>query len=92
VPTPVIPTTITLDDLTGWRDRLINARLTGIKVIRDALKTEVEYKTDAEMERALASATEMIVAMTAAPVTTIRFRTSKGLGPLDYRRFGGGWY
>jgi hypothetical protein len=87
---PTIPTGITLAQLIDLRDRLIQERIGGVKEIRDAFRSTVIYKDDVEMERAITSVTEMIVAMTAgAPVTTIRFRTSKGLGHLD-RRFG--WY
>jgi hypothetical protein len=78
-------------DLIAWRDALIQSRLSGVLRVRDALRTEVEYRSDAEMERAIASANEMIAAATVSqPVTTLRFHTSKGLGHWDQRRFG--WY
>lgn len=70
---------VTVDQLTAWRDALVQARLSGVLRVRDAFRSEVEYKTDAEMERAIASANEQIAALTATPITTIKFTTSKGL-------------
>jgi hypothetical protein len=64
-------------DLIAWRDRLVEARMMGTRAVQDADGSRVEYRSDAEMARAIAAADTMIAA--GQPVTTIRFSTSKGL-------------
>ncbi|MBL4768061.1 MAG: hypothetical protein JKY94_10155 [Rhodobacteraceae bacterium] len=53
----------------------------GLKVdeFRDQNGEEVEFKSDAEMARALAALDSEIAAATQRPAHTIRFQTSKGL-------------
>jgi hypothetical protein len=68
---------ILIADLIAWRDRLVQARLTGTRRVRDSDGSEIEYRSDAEMARAIASADSMIGA--GQPIKTVRFTTSKGL-------------
>jgi hypothetical protein len=70
---------VAVGDLILWRDGLIESRLSGVRIVGDAFRSEVEYKSDAEMERAISWADELIAAATAGiTITTIRFNTSKG--------------
>jgi hypothetical protein len=68
---------VSLNDLILWRDWLVAARMTGTRAVQDADGSRIEYRSDAEMARAIAAADAMIAA--GQPVTTIRFSTSKGL-------------
>ncbi len=70
---------LALADLQAWRDRLVESRLSGIMRVRDHNLSEVVYRSDNEMGRAIAYVESLIAAMSATPVTTIRFVTSKGL-------------
>lgn len=66
-------------DLLAARSRLLDARFRGIRRVRDANGEEVEYRSDSEMKTALAALDAEIAKLTARPVTTIKFSTSKGL-------------
>lgn len=66
-------------DLTAWRDALIKARLSGTRRVRDQNGEEIEYRSEAEMARALSAADSLIAKATRTPPTTLRFETSKGL-------------
>ena len=71
---------LSLSDLQRWRDDLVSTRLGGLRVVQDRTGERVEYKTDAEMARAIASADRLIATLQAgAPATTILFLTSKGV-------------
>lgn len=66
-------------DLIDWRDKLVKARLSGIRLVQHGDKS-VHYKSDGEMRDAIAAADAMIAeAGGKSPVTTILFSTSKGL-------------
>jgi len=68
-----------LSDLTAWRDKLMEARLRGVRRVRDSDGSEVEYRSDTEMARAIAAADRAIAeATTGRPVLSIKFNTSKG--------------
>ena len=68
------------DDVTAWRDRLIQARMSGVREVQDSDGSRVTYRSDAEMRAAISAANDMIAAASQPqPVTSIRFRTSKGL-------------
>lgn len=68
-----------LADLIRWRDALFEARLSGVRSVRDQNGEEIVYRSDSEMARALAAADAVISAAQAKPVNTILFKTSKGL-------------
>lgn len=69
-----------LPDLQAWRDALIQARLRGVRRVRDSDGSEVEYRSDTEMARAIGAADRAIAdATNGRPVLSIKFHTSKGL-------------
>jgi len=71
---------LTLADLQRWRDRLIAARLNGVRDLQDQNGERVTFKSDSEIARAIASADRMIAGLQgAAPPTTILIQTSKGV-------------
>lgn len=69
--------TIAAADLIAWRDRLVRARLTGVRSVYDSDGSRIEYKSDTEMAAAIAAADAAL--QQTQPVKTIRFVTSKGL-------------
>ncbi len=70
----------TLAQLQQWRSNLLEARMNGLRRIRDQNGEEVEYRSDSEMARAIAAADREIAALqSGSPPNTIRFKTSKGL-------------
>lgn len=69
----------TLVQLQAWRDSLFEARLSGVRRVRDSNGEEVEYRSDSEIARALAAADAAIAAARRSPASTILFRTSKGI-------------
>jgi hypothetical protein len=67
-------------DLERFRDSLIEARLGGVREVRDQNGEAVVYKSDAEMAAALRDVERRIVDFgRSAPPSTIIFATSKGL-------------
>lgn len=69
----------TLAQLQDWRGRLQDARYSGTRAVQDSNGERIEYKSDSEMARAMASLDSEIAAATSRPPSTIIFRTSKGL-------------
>ncbi len=69
----------TLDDLNSWRDRLVQARASGVRMVRDAFRSEVQYANNSEMAAALRFINSEIAKLSAVPVKSIRFHTSKGI-------------
>lgn len=67
---------MTQADLIAWRDRLIQARLSAVKVVADSDGSQVQYRNDSEMASALAYVESLL---NAPAVKTIRFHTSKGI-------------
>ena len=65
-------------DIQTWIDNLIAARMQGLRSVRDADGSQIDYKSDQEMAAAIAAATSMLSAAS-PPIKTIRFVTSKGL-------------
>lgn len=70
---------VTVLQLMAWRDSLLEARFSGIRSVRDQNGETIEYRSDAELARALAAAEAAIAAAGRRPASTIRFATSKGL-------------
>ncbi|UKJ74491.1 phage head-tail joining protein [Azospirillum brasilense] len=69
----------TLADLIGMRDALEAARFTGVRKVVYC-DTETEYKSDAEMKRALLDLNRKIAAASRpASSPFVTFSTSKGL-------------
>ena len=69
----------TVAELQKMRADLLAARAGGVRRFRDQNGEEVEYRSDAEMARALAALDAEIAAQTARPANTIRFHFSKGI-------------
>ena len=67
---------MTQADLIAWRDRLIQARVSGARRVRDSDGSEVEYKSDSELARALGYVESL---MRQPAVKTLKFYTSKGV-------------
>ncbi len=66
--------------LREWRDRLIQARLNGIREVQDSSNERIAYRSDSELAAAIASADALIAALEDGPrPKTILFRTSKGI-------------
>ena len=67
-------------DLQQWRDTLFQARLSGIREVRDSNGETMIYRSDSEMAAALLAADSAISAIgRARPVLSVRFSTSKGI-------------
>ncbi|MDJ0630787.1 MAG: hypothetical protein QNJ44_21200 [Rhodobacter sp.] len=69
---------LTATELQAARASLLSARAGGIRRVRDQNGEEVEYKTDAEMARALAALDSEIAALSGKPPSSFHFATSKG--------------
>jgi hypothetical protein len=70
----------TLAELQTFRVALVAARGSGVRRVRDQNGEEVEYRSDAEMSRAIAFVDSEIQAATAGPrPSVVTFNTSKGL-------------
>lgn len=68
-----------LQQLQAWRDALFEARLSGVREVRDQNGEAVVYRSDSEMARAIAAADAAIAAVQRAAPSVIKFQTSKGL-------------
>ena len=65
--------------LREWRDRLQSARFSGTRAVEDSNGERVEYKSDAEMARALAAIDSEIAQLQRRRLSIIRLQTSKGI-------------
>ncbi|MEM7006511.1 MAG: hypothetical protein AAF498_11575 [Pseudomonadota bacterium] len=71
---------LTVPQLTQWRDRLIEARLSGIRELEDQNGERIVYRTDREMQRAIDAADREIAHLYGQSAkSTIYFKTSKGV-------------
>ena len=69
----------TLVQLQEWRDRLKDARYSGVRSVQDSNGERVEYRSDSELARALA-AVESEIAGASIPRRSIIYPlTSKGV-------------
>jgi hypothetical protein len=68
-----------MNALVRARDELKAARYSGVRRVRDQNGEEIEYRSDAEMARALATIEAEIAALASKPRTSFTFKTSKGL-------------
>ena len=69
----------TVSQLREWRDRLQESRFSGARAVQDSNGEKIEYKSDAEMARALASIDSEIARLQNSRASIIRFQSSKGL-------------
>ena len=70
---------LTVDQLSKARDALLTARAGGVRRVRDQTGEEVEYRSDAEMARALAALDSEIAKASGASPRALHFTTSKGI-------------
>lgn len=70
---------LTVTELRHRHDDLIRLRADGLRVLVDQSGERVEFKSDSELARAIASLDAEIGRMTGNRPHTILFRTSKGL-------------
>ena len=70
---------LSLHELCKFREQLFETRLKGIRRVRDQNGEEIEYKSDAEMERAIRAADLEIASFKRRIPHTVIFKTSKGL-------------
>ena len=68
-----------LTKLRDYREKLQDARFSGIRTIRDANGEEVTYRSQSEMERAIAAIDAEIFQLQQKRLHIVRFQTSKGL-------------
>lgn len=70
----------TREQLTAWRDRLQDARYQGVRSVRDSDGSEIHYRSDGELARALAAVDRDIAKLAgAAHPRVTQIRLSKGL-------------
>lgn len=68
-----------LTELQAFREKLLRARMSGVREVRDQNGETLIYKSDGEMTRALAALDAEIAKAGRKPPHTILFKTSKGL-------------
>lgn len=71
-------TPLSLDELNALRANLVRARLRGVKQCRDQNGEELTFKSDAEMQNAIASVEAEIARLSQTQVKQVRFITTKG--------------
>ena len=68
-----------LATLQARRDALSAILTSGVAMVRDAFRSEVQYSSPEQLKAAIAWLDSEIARLSARPVQTIRFCTSKGL-------------
>lgn len=68
-----------LSKLQDYREKLQDARFSGIRTVRDANGEEVTYRSQGEMERAVAALDVEIANLQQRRPQQVRFQTSKGI-------------
>lgn len=68
-----------LTKLRDYREKLQDARFSGIRTVRDSNGEEVTYRSQGEMERAITAIDAEISQLQQKRLSIIRFQTSKGL-------------
>ena len=69
----------TLPDLVAMREKLLEARYSGLRSVRDSNGEEITYRSNAELAAALASINNEIAAAERRLTRTIYPETSKGI-------------
>ncbi|MGN7868005.1 phage head-tail joining protein [Paracoccus sp. 22332] len=68
-----------LTKLRQHREALQDARFSGVRSVRDSNGEEITYRSQGEIERAIAAIDSEIAALGNRRASLIRFQTSKGL-------------
>lgn len=70
----------TLSQLQEWRERLMDAKFSGVLMVQDSSGESIRYRSHAELAAALSSLDAEIRRMGGnRPSASITFKTSKGL-------------
>lgn len=70
---------VPIEQLTAWRDELVELRASGIRTVTHQNGTSMTYKSDNEMAAAIAALDSQIAAATQARAGRFTFQTSKGI-------------
>ncbi|RWR12045.1 phage head-tail joining protein [Paenirhodobacter populi] len=65
--------------LRDYRDKLQDARFSGVRTFRDSNGEEITYRSQGEIERAIAAIDSEIATLQRGRNALIRLQTSKGL-------------
>lgn len=65
--------------LRDYREQLQDARFSGVRTVRDQNGEEVTYRSQAEIEKAIAAIDSEIATLQRGRLSLIRLQTSKGL-------------
>ena len=68
-----------LTKLQDYRDKLQDARFSGVRTVRDSNGEEVTYRSQGEMERAIAALDAEIATLQQRRPQQVRCQTSKGI-------------
>ena len=68
-----------LADIQRYHGELLDCRYNGVRRTRDSSGEEIEFRSDAELARAIAAVERQITDIARRRPTTVRFSTSKGL-------------
>ena len=69
----------TVSELREYRDKLQDARFSGVQSITDQNGEKLVYRTQAEIERAIAALDSEIAQLQRGRMALIRLQTSKGV-------------
>ena len=71
---------VTLAQLEAYRERLLDAKFSGVRQVRDSNGDEVTYRSQTELDAAINSLDAEIRNLTGGHrPSTVKFQTSKGL-------------
>ena len=79
MPVPGESLITSVDDLLSYRKRLQDARFSGVRTFRDSNGEEITYRSQGEIERAIAAIDSEILNLQRGRAALIRLQTSKGL-------------
>ena len=69
----------TLSELQAWRDRLRDARYSGVRAVQDSNGERIEYRSDLELSRAIAAVDAEIAGASAPRPAIIYPYANKGV-------------
>ncbi|PYF11018.1 hypothetical protein C8J30_103113 [Rhodobacter viridis] len=69
----------TVETLREYRDKLQEARFSGLRTLRDQNGEEITYRSQGEIERAIAALDSEIARLQRGRLALVRLQTSKGL-------------
>ena len=69
----------TVETLREYRDKLQEARFSGLRTLRDGNGEEITYRSQGEIERAIVALDSEIARLQRGRLALVRLQTSKGL-------------